>query len=96
MTEKTLADQEAEKQTQIGADPPEGQTSTAAGVCINEILLISPFLLLVTLLRDLPSLSCMFLYLELGTPSPPPGNSISTKNLLVSIPDLGLPPQNLD
>ena len=27
MTEKTLADQEAEKQTQIGADPPEAQSS---------------------------------------------------------------------
>ena len=40
MTEKTLADQEAEKQTQIGADPQEGQASTAAEVCTNGTLLI--------------------------------------------------------
>ena len=40
MTEKTLADQEAEKQTQIGADPQEGRASTAAEVCTNEILFI--------------------------------------------------------
>ena len=40
MTEKTLADQEAEKQTQIGADQQEGLASTAAEVCTNGTLLI--------------------------------------------------------
>ena len=40
MTEKTLADQEAEKQTQIEADAQEGQASTTVEVCTNEILIV--------------------------------------------------------